>query len=137
MKLLSTIKNVEVSRQYKRQDGTYGNVYGVTIESGDDVIFAETFLSSESQAKRGIVPGAIGTATIALNIREWNDIKGNKHYSQDARLSDFALANRNINTEALSNTEAEHAANAAEQLATEQQEAVEAKVDENGNPLPF
>lgn len=137
MKLLATIKNVELSRQYQRQDGTYGNVFGVTIEAGDDMLYAETFMSKESQAKRGIVQGAIGTATVTLAVREWKDIKGEKHYSQDVKLSDFALANRNINTEALANTEAEHAEQqTADQVAQEAQQAVE-EAKETGSQLPF
>lgn len=137
MKLLATIKNVELSRQYQRQDGTYGNVFGVTIEAGDDMLYAETFMSKESQSKRGIVPGAIGTATVTLAIREWKDIKGEKHYSQDVKLNDFALANRNINTEAITNAEAEHAEQQTpEQVAPAQEAAVEAK-EEDGTKLPF
>ena len=38
MKILATIKSVEITRTYPHQDGTFGNVYGVTIESGNDTI---------------------------------------------------------------------------------------------------
>ena len=55
MKLLATIKSVEITRTYPHQDGTFGNVYGVTIESGNDTIIAETFRTAESQKKAGIV----------------------------------------------------------------------------------
>ena len=99
MKLLATIKGVRIQRQYKRQDGTFGNIFGVTLESGDDTIIAETFFTKEAQAKRGIVPGAIGTATVAMSIREWQDKDLNTRYNQDIRLTDFALANRAIHTD--------------------------------------
>lgn len=92
MKILATIKAVAITRQYQRQDGTFGNVYGVTIESGDDVILAETFVSKEGQERRGILPGNIGTARIELSVRDWRDRNGNDHQTQDIRLADFQPA---------------------------------------------
>ena len=99
MKLLATIKSVEITRTFQHQDGTYGNVYGVTIESGNDTIIAETFRDTESQKRNGIVAGAIGTATLTFNVRPWTDKQGKAHYSQDIKLDRFELANRNISTE--------------------------------------
>ena len=104
MKLLATIKGVRIQRQYKRQDGTFGNIFGVTLESGDDTIIAETFFTKEAQAKRGIVPGAIGMATVAMSVREWQDKDLNTRYNQDIRLTDFSLANRAIHTDTTSAT---------------------------------
>jgi len=98
MKLLATIKSVEITRTYPHQDGKFGNVYGVTIESGNDTIIAETFRTTESQKKAGIVPGAIGTATIAFEVRPWTDKQGKAHYAQDIKLERFELANQNIRT---------------------------------------
>lgn len=98
MKILATIKSVEITRTYPHQDGTFGNVYGVTIESGNDTIIAETFRTAESQKKAGIVPGAIGTATIAFEVRPWTDKQGKAHYAQDIKLERFELANQNIRT---------------------------------------
>lgn len=100
MKILATIKAVAITRQYQRQDGTFGNVYGVTLESGDDVILAETFVNKEGQERRGILPGNIGTARIELSVRDWRDRNGNDHQTQDIRLADFQpVQNRNISTE--------------------------------------
>ena len=140
MKLLATIKSVKLARQYQRQDGTYANIFGVTLESGDDTIMAETFLSKESQQKRGIVPGAIGNATVTMSLREWTDKQGNPHTTQEVRLADFALANRHISTESA------QAAASEDSSATEQPEAETAKesltpaeqaqVEEN-TQLPF
>ena len=120
MKLLATIKSVKLARQYQRQDGTYANIFGVTLESGDDTIMAETFLSKESQQKRGIVPGAIGNATVTMSLREWTDRQGNPHTTQEVRLADFALANRHISTESA------QAAASEDSSATEQPAATEA-----------
>lgn len=140
MKLLATIKSVKLARQYQRQDGTYANIFGVTLESGDDTIMAETFLSKESQQKRGIVPGAIGNATVTMSLREWNDRQGNPHTTQEVRLADFALANRHISTESAPNATTEESS-AVEQPAAETAKetltpAEQAQVEEN-TQLPF
>ena len=118
MKLLATIKSVKLARQYQRQDGTYANIFGVTLESGDDTIMAETFLSKDSQQKRGIVPGAIGNATVTMSLREWTDRQGNPHTTQEVHLADFALANRHISTESAPTATAEESS-AVEQPAAE------------------
>ena len=140
MKLLATIKSVKLARQYQRQDGTYANIFGVTLESGDDTIMAETFLSKESQQKRGIVPGAIGNATVTMSLREWTDRQGNPHTTQEVRLADFALANRHISTESAPNATTEEVP-ATEQPAAETAKetltpAEQAQVEEN-TILPF
>ncbi len=98
MKILANIKSVEITRTFQHQDGTFGNVYGVTFESGNDTIIAETFRSAESQKKAGIVPGAIGFAIIAFDVRPWTDKQGKAHYAQDIKLERFELANTNIRT---------------------------------------
>ena len=100
MKLLATIGSVEITRTFPHPDGTFGNVYGVTIESGNDTIIAETFRDADSQKRHGIVPGAIGTAIIDFAVRPWTDKQGKAHYSQDIRLNRFDLANQNIRTDA-------------------------------------
>lgn len=140
MKLLATIKSVKLARQYQRQDGTYANIFGVTLESGDDTIMAETFLSKESQQKRGIVPGAIGNATVTMSLREWTDRQGNPHTTQEVRLADFALANRHISTESAQAAASEESS-AVEQPAAETAKetltpAEQAQVEEN-TILPF
>ena len=133
MKLLATIKSVEITRTYPHQDGTFGNVYGVTIESGNDTIIAETFRTAESQKKAGIVPGAIGTATIAFEVRPWTDKQGKAHYAQDIKLERFELANQNIRTGEFA-TEAAPAAPAADPAPAPQEPAGE---QQEGSKLPF
>ena len=134
MKILATIKSVEITRTYPHQDGTFGNVYGVTIESGNDTIIAETFRTAESQKKAGIVPGAIGTATIAFEVRPWTDKQGKAHYAQDIKLERFELANQNIRTGEAA-TEAAPAAPAAPAADPAPQEP--AGEQQEGSKLPF
>lgn len=140
MKLLATIKSVKLARQYQRQDGTYANIFGVTLESGDDTIMAETFLSKESQQKRGIVPGAIGNATVTMSLREWTDRQGNPHTTQEVRLADFALANRHISTESAQAAASEDSSVTEQPAAETAKEtltpAEQAQVEEN-TQLPF
>ena len=140
MKILATIKAVAITRKYQRQDGTFCNVYGVTLESGDDVILAETFVNKEGQERRGILPGNIGTARIELSVRDWRDRNGNDHQTQDIRLADFQPAqNRKASDTAAPATEAAPQAPAQpapEQVKAEPEAAVEqAQVD--GSNLPF
>jgi hypothetical protein len=138
MKLLATIKGVRIQRQYKRQDGTFGNIFGVTLESGDDTIIAETFFTKEAQSKRGIVPGAIGTATVAMSIREWQDKDLNTRYNQDIRLTDFALANRAIHTDATPATEQADDSQAVTAMMAEAALEAEAHAAEaNKEDLPY
>lgn len=99
MKILATIKSVAITRQYQRQDGTFGNVYGVTIESGDDEIIAETFVDHDGQVKRGIVPGKIGTAVLEFSVSRGVSKSGQSYTFQRIGLKRFDLANRNISTE--------------------------------------
>lgn len=96
MRVICTIKSVKLARSYQRRDGSYGNIHEVIIEAGDDVIIADTFLTKEGQATRGIVAGAIGTATIVFSTREWKDREEKVHLNQIVTLNDFALANRHI-----------------------------------------
>ena len=136
MKLLATIKAVAITRQYQRKDGTFGNVYGVTLESGDDVILAETFVNKEGQERRGILPGNIGTARIELSVRDWRDRNGNDHQTQDIRLADFQPAqNRKASdTAAPANApepSAEEVVAAMAEAEQEREQAHEATIDPN------
>ena len=138
MKLLATIKSVKLARQYQRQDGTYANIFGVTLESGDDTIMAETFLSKDSQQKRGIVPGAIGNATLKMSLSK-NTGRDGFHFQQIS-LFKFELANRHISTESAQAAASEESS-ATEQPAAEKPAetltpAEQAQVEEN-TQLPF
>ena len=132
MKILATIKSVEITRTFQHQDGTFGNVYGVTIESGNDTIIAETFRDADSQKRHGIVPGAIGTAIIDFAVRPWTDKQGKAHYSQDIRLNRFDLANQNIRTDKPANEPSQaEVAQAMAEAEQEREQAHEATIDPN------
>ena len=139
MKLLATIKSVEITRTFQHQDGTYGNVYGVTIESGNNTIIAETFRSAESQKKVGIVPGAIGNATLIFDVNRGTSKAGNPYVIQSIKLDRFDLANQNIRTDAPANAPEPSAeevaagfAEAEQKREQEREQAHEATLDPNG-----
>ena len=98
MKLLATIKDVRLARQYEREDHSWGQVYKVTIESGDDTIIAECYSSKEYQAQQGIVPGAIGDVTLKMSLSKNTGRDGFQF--QQISLTRFALANAHIKTQA-------------------------------------
>jgi hypothetical protein len=97
MKLLATIKDVRLARQYEREDHSWGQVYKVTIESGDDTIIAECYSSKEYQAQQGIVPGAIGDVTLKMSLSKNTGRDGFQF--QQISLTRFALANAHIKTQ--------------------------------------
>lgn len=135
MKILATIKTVAITRQYQRQDGTFGNVYGVTLESGDDVILAETFVNKEGQERRGILPGNFGTARIELSVRDWRDRNGNDHQTQDIRLADFQPAQNRKSSDAAPATDKPQEVNLTELPAQPADGAQEANINpETGLP---
>lgn len=131
MKILATIKSVEIVRSFPHQDGTYGNVYGVTIESGDDEIIAETFVDHDGQVKRGIVPGAIGTAILEFSVSRGVSRSGQSYTIQRIGLKRFDLANRNISTES-----AQTAAGGATEQPKEEKPAESKQVPAEPEPKP-
>lgn len=125
MKLLATIKDVRLARQYEREDHSWGQVYKVTIESGDDTIIAECYSTKEYQAQQGIVPGAIGNVTLKMSLSK-NTGRDGFHFQQIS-LSKFELANRHISTESAPTAATEQPADPA---------AVAANIDP-ATGLPF
>lgn len=140
MKILATIESVEITRKVQHQDGTWGNVYGITLASGDDRILAERFTSDEGLKKAGIIAGAVGNAQLDFNVNRGTSKSGNPYCIQNIRLVRFDLANRNItNDTAAPATDAQAPAQPAqptpEQVKAEAEAAVEqAKVE--GSNLP-
>ena len=141
MKLLATIKSVEITRKVQRPDGTWGNVYGVTLVSGDDKILAECWKPDEAQKKAGIVPNAIGTAFLEFTVNRGTSKAGNPYCIQNIRLVRFDLANRNLNpADALSQVAqtAADTAKAAEQLVEQVKAEPEPQPEEGKtSDLPF
>ena len=134
MKILATIESVEITRKVQHADGTWGNVYGITLASGDDRILAERFTSDEGLKKAGIVAGAVGNAQLEFNVNRGTSKAGNPYCIQNIRLVRFDLANQNIKTgaQAPANAPEPSAQEVAAAMAEEEQareQAQEANLD--------
>lgn len=131
MKILATIESVEITRKVQHADGTWGNVYGITLASGDDRILAERFTSDEGLKKAGIVAGAVGNAQLEFNVNRGTSKAGNPYCIQNIRLVRFDLANRNISTES-----AQTAAGGATEQPKEEKPAEGTQVPAEPEPQP-
>ena len=131
MKILATIESVEITRKVQHQDGTWGNVYGITLASGDDRILAERFTSDEGLKKAGIVAGAVGNAQLEFNVNRGTSKAGNPYCIQNIRLVRFDLANRNISTES-----AQTAAGGTTEQPKEEKPAESTQVPAEPEPQP-
>ena len=131
MKILATIESVEITRKVQHTDGTWGNVYGITLASGDDRILAERFTSDEGLKKAGIVAGAVGNAQLEFNVNRGTSKAGNPYCIQNIRLVRFDLANRNISTES-----AQTAAGGATEQPKEEKPAEGMQVPAEPEPKP-
>ena len=131
MKILATIESVEITRKVQHQDGTWGNVYGITLASGDDRILAERFTSDEGLKKAGIIAGAVGNAQLDFNVNRGTSKAGNPYCIQNIRLVRFDLANRNISTES-----AQTAAGSATEQPKEEKPAEGTQVPAEPEPQP-
>lgn len=97
MRVLVTIESVEIVRKVQRQDGTWGNVYGVIMVSGDDRILAECWRSDEGMKKAGIVPGGIGTAQLEFKVsRGVSSRTGQPYLVGNTTLRHFDIPNPNM-----------------------------------------
>lgn len=130
MKILGQIKSIVWVRKYARQDGSIQNIHRIEFEAGSDTFLIETRKSMETMTNNGIVAGAVGYADISFSANEYKDSK-----FQNIYLSNFTLANRNINTEAATQPAAETVTQAApaEAAAAPSEKTEEGKT---GN-LPF
>ena len=132
MKILANIESVEITRKVQHSDGTWGNVYGITLASGDDRILADRFTNEEWLKRAGIVAGAVGNAQLEFHVNRGTGKNGNPYCIQNIRLVSFDLANRNLTSD-----KAETATEAAPAAPAEpaQEAAQEAQAD--GSKLPF
>lgn len=137
MKALVTIESVEITRKVQRQDGTWGNVYGVIMVSGDDKILAECWRSEEGMKKNGIVPGAIGTAHLEFKVSRGVSKAGNPYLIGNISLRGFDLANQNIRTDAPATSAPAQPEASAEEVAAGMAEAAAQAEEAQGDNLPF
>ena len=99
MKILATIESVEITRKVQHSDGTWGNVYGITLASGDVLILPDRFTSEERPKRSGIVAGAVGNAQLEFHVNRGTGKNGNPYCIQNIRLVRFDLANRNLTSD--------------------------------------
>lgn len=131
MKVVGTIKDIVLDREYTRQDGTTASIHNVVIVAGDDEFVAQTFMSREGMERRGIKVGAIGNARIEFEARSWNDREGKNHKTQQVTLGDWRSATTTTTTTTTEPSQQEVVAAMAEAAA-----AAEAHINpETG--LPF
>lgn len=131
MKALVSIESVKVTRKVQRNDGTWGNVYGITLVTGDDKILAESFRSDESLKKMGVVPGAIGTVTLEFKVTEGISRAGNPFCIQNINLRSFELP-RDLRQGAQAQQEA-----SAEQVAEVMADAAAEAEEKRGDEMQF
>lgn len=132
MKILATIESVEITRKVQHSDGTWGNVYGITIVSGDDRILADRFTSEEWLKRAGIVAGAVGNAQLEFHVNRGTGKNGNPYCIQNIRLVRFDLANRNM-----TNDTAAHATEAAPAASAEPAQEAYQEAQADGGNMPF
>ena len=132
MKILATIESVEITRKVQHSDGKWGNVYGITLASGDDRILADRFASEEGLKKAGIIVGAVGNAQLDFRVNRGTSKQGNAYCIQNIRLVRFDLANRN-----LTNDKAEPATEAAPAASAEPAQEAAQEAQMNGDGMPF
>ncbi len=80
MKLLGKIVSIVETDVFKRKDDTWGPIYSVRIESGDDEFAARTFHSKDGQARIGMTVGAYGEFRITSEVVEGNRNADGKPY---------------------------------------------------------
>lgn len=132
MKILGQIKSIVWVRKYARQDGSIQNIHRIEFEAGSDTFLIETRKSMETMTKQDIVAGAVGYADISFSANEYKDSK-----FQNIYLSNFTLANRNINTEAATQPATETVTQATEQPAAPAAAPSEKTEEGKTGNLPF
>ena len=133
MRLLGIIRNIGEARQWMTQTGPV-TIYPVTFEAEGNTFLGDLFASASYITNRGICPNAVGYFTLEFKIKDVKNKEGVVMFQrQDVRFKDFQLANANLVGPQSPATDA------PEEPAPEtpSEAAQEAKVDENGDPVPF
>ena len=132
MRLLGIIRKIDGKpRTWDRPEG--GTVYTFTMvfDAEGNQFRGEYTINPNYLAQIGIRPGAVGYLDIKFSLRDIvRKTTGETFTIQEIKFSKWSLAN--------GNQSAEQPANAPEPSPeTPAEAAQEAKVDENGDPLPF
>lgn len=138
MKILGTIRTVCDARTILYNGSTIVK-YPIIFDFGSESIVGEMYASAETLKRRGVQNGAIGNMEIEFDVREAKKSNGDSYPAQRIKFKDFRLANAGIfndNAPAASGSD-EPAADPEPAPETPVEVPQEAKVDENGNPLPF
>lgn len=72
MKILGKVISIVETDVFRHKDGTYGPIYSVRIECGDDEFVARSFHSREGQERIGLRVGAYGEFRITAEVAEGN-----------------------------------------------------------------
>ena len=136
MRLLGIIKSIGEARQWMTQTGPV-TIYPVTFEAEGNTFIGDLFASASTITNRGICPNAVGYFDLSFKVRDVTTRSGEVYKRQDIRFSDFRLANANLTGAQVPANEEKPAADHEPAPETPAEAPAEAKVDENGDPLPF
>lgn len=139
MKLLGKIVSIVETEVFKRKDGTWGPIYSVRIESGDDEFAARTFHSKEGQARIGMTVGAYGEFRITAEVSEGNRNADGKPYMIERKtIHRFtALTPQGAQKAPQNATDAPQDADSAQVAQSTTKEENVPQNEENGDKMPF
>lgn len=139
MRLLGKIVSIVETEVFKRKDGTWGPIYSVRIESGDDEFAARTFHSKDGQARIGMVAGAYGEFRITAEVSEGNRNADGKPYMIERKtINRFtALTPQGAQKAPQNTTDAPQDANGAQAVQSITEEEKTPQNEENKEKLPF
>ena len=149
MKAIGKIGNISVAYQQEKtgQDGHkfWGERYTIFFESGDDIHMVDSgWIHCQGKdggmeilkQRRGIQVGAVGEMIFRYGFRNWNG----KRFPECVLVQFTSMSATQPSQQAQAAPAAEPATNQAAQAApapAPEQPAAEAKIDENGDSLPF
>ncbi len=139
MKLLGKIVSIVETDVFKRKDDTWGPIYSVRIESGDDEFAARTFHSKDGQARIGMTVGAYGEFRITSEVVEGKRNADGKPYMIERKtINRFtALTPQGMQKAPQSATGAPQDTNSAQAVQSTAGEEKVLQNEENKEKLPF
>ena len=139
MKLLGKIVSIVETDVFKRKDDTWGPIYSVRIESGDDEFAARTFHSKDNQARIGMTVGAYGEFRITSEVVEGKRNADGKPYMIERKtINRFsALTPQGTQKPAQGAKDAPQDTNSAQVVQSTTEEEKASQSEENKEKLPF